>query len=462
MMQYLRLLILLVLVVGLGSFIWFYERHLPTTEEAARQASRVLGALQREEIQALEITNAHGTFRIERRGDDWQVVSPVDYPAQSGAVESLLSALLGLEIQRTLDPKEVQPEAYQLDHPPFTVVLTTKDGQQHTLRVGTATPLGDHRVVTLDQGDRLLVVPGWFTSRLDRDLDGWRSDRVMQVFLNDVASVAWKQQGQEIRVVRKGPLWYLEAPHPDLADRDRIRGLLADLNALRVRHFEDAQDPQKRLREMGLDPPRIRIEITPKKGDPIVLELGRTRTREETTEVAARRDEKYLYWVDDRVLSRFEGGWEQWRASEVYPVDPWKVQRLHLQSGEQTITVSKVEGTWKAGTQTADEKTVEGLIDRLSRLKVQSYGPLPQGARKVATLDLHFKDTAVDPPQEWDAHLTFYGPVQKEGPAWVVVEGRPDALAVDASEAEAIVLNPDRLLKEVTSQKAAQEARKAE
>ena len=60
------LAILLALVVGLGAFVWFYEREQPGSEEREKLANRVLG-VEREHIVSLEL---HAGDRSDRAGTD--------------------------------------------------------------------------------------------------------------------------------------------------------------------------------------------------------------------------------------------------------------------------------------------------------------------------------------------------------------------------------------------------------
>ena len=59
------LLVLAVLVAGLGAFIWFYERNLPSTEERRELQARVL-SLEVEEVQAIALEGGGHRVRLER------------------------------------------------------------------------------------------------------------------------------------------------------------------------------------------------------------------------------------------------------------------------------------------------------------------------------------------------------------------------------------------------------------
>ncbi|HSF42778.1 MAG TPA: hypothetical protein VLT87_23435, partial [Thermoanaerobaculia bacterium] len=140
------LLILLVVVLGLGSFIWFYERKLPSSEKRAELEKRVLQEVEKDDVTAVTIEASKGTVRFERveaavkkdqkdekdtkdekdeEGEtedeeaapvaEWRLVRPVTARADAFAVDRLLDSILALEKTRTID--EVDPKAVGLDKP---------------------------------------------------------------------------------------------------------------------------------------------------------------------------------------------------------------------------------------------------------------------------------------------------------------------------------------------------------
>src|SRR5215470_4928126 len=59
------LLILFVLLVGLGSFIWFYERKLPSSDERAEIAKKVV-PVKKDDVEAVTLEAASGKVVLQR------------------------------------------------------------------------------------------------------------------------------------------------------------------------------------------------------------------------------------------------------------------------------------------------------------------------------------------------------------------------------------------------------------
>jgi hypothetical protein len=143
------LLVLTALVAVLAAFIWFVERDLPSSEERAERATRVL-PVEPDEVAAVEIDWGGETVRLERRasheggdgeGEDapaapeWRMTVPYDARADRAQVDTLLVALTGLRKSRTLE--DVDRAEVGLDAPRGGVTLVTVAGER-SLRVRAA------------------------------------------------------------------------------------------------------------------------------------------------------------------------------------------------------------------------------------------------------------------------------------------------------------------------------------
>lgn len=439
-----HLVVLAAAVAALAAYILLYERHQPSTEEARAKGQKVFPDLGRDDVTGLEITNSHGAFTLERRGSGWELTAPIAFPAEDGAVSSLLGSLEGLERERTLAAGEVSPSDYGLDRPQMRVVLRTDDGVRHALDIGGETALGGKRAVSLG-GDEVILCSGWFTRDLDKDLDGWRSREVVDVFADRVASFTLEAGSDRVHAVRVGERWDLLEPIADLADRDQLRNVIADLNALRVSEFvDDAANPDPAA--LGLEPPRYRVTLVRSEGEaPTVLELGATREHDGATEVACRRDGRDLLWVDDRALTGLGKAPVRWRSVTVYPFDSWDVESTTLSDGETNLALERGGGMWTLdGGGEADPSEVLDRLSKLAALRATDFDLVEPaaGARGRVELGLASPDPGGEPQR---VAFTFYPPLTPGGRALVRVSARDTVMGVEAASVDEVLSNLDLL-----------------
>jgi len=433
-----NLIILTLAVVFLGAFIFFVERHQPTTEERIERANRVFPDLDEDSVVEVEIDGAKGPIRLARSDQAWRLLAPVDTPAEASTVNALIAAIAALDVERTLSLDELDLSEYGLDDPAFGVVLVGKDGTRFSLAVGDATPLGSNRAVRRDLDDEIVMTSGAFVAGLDREVDDWRSRDVVNLLEQDLASVEIVTAEDHIRAERANGRWQLEEPLVDLADRDQMQSLVSELNALRVSEFLPADaDPA----ELGLDPPAFRVILEPSDGS-ADLTLDLAAATDDAATVACRRNGVDLFRVPAVIETRLAKAPVLWRSSEVWPFSSWDVATAEFSNGDEKIVVREDGGLWKLDDgREADSVEVRRRLDALADLVVREHDLIlpPTGVMGSVVLVLDNDDGAEG------LTYTFYAPMEEGGSAAVTVSTRGDVMGIDAVSAETILDDLDEL-----------------
>jgi len=436
-----NLLFLGIAVLAIGAYIVLFERHQMTTEQVLEKADRVFPTLEADDVTAIALTTAKGDFAFQRDGDQWQLTEPVAYPADQERVSSLLSAIVDLKSERVLKGTEIDPASYGLDDPDLSVLLTTNDGE-HRLSVGDETPLGSNRAIGIGSRD-VILVRSWFTSNLEHDLDEWRSHDLVDLAIDQVASIEIVTGDDRVQAVREGDGWRLLEPVADLADREHLRNLVSNLNALEVKEF---LEPTPDLIELGLSPPHRRITVVRNDGAaPAVLEMGTTRERDGSTEIACRRDADGLFWITDRAQNSLDRAPVRWRSTVVYPFDNWDVRSITITDADgSSIGARRDEGLWSM-TDGGEADTTEVLdrLGKLSRLEAVDYDLLAAGSSPRGSVVLELGD--VDDDAAAELAFSFFSPLAPGGRALVEVTGRPGVMSVELEDVDPILGSPDGL-----------------
>ncbi len=441
-----NLVVLTVVVAVFAAFILFYERHQPTTEEARQRADKVFPDLERDQVQTLAIHNSHGDFTLVRKDGTWRLTSPIDFPADGSAVSSLLGSLTSLKQERRLQPSEVEGGAYGLDSPPLKVTATTEKGASYELAVGEETPLGSKRAVRRDDDKDILLCAGWFVKDIDKPLDDWRSRNVLDVSADQVASLQVASGKDHVQVAKEGELWKLLEPVKDLADRDQVRGVINDLDSLRVEEFVDGQQVQPGA--LGLDAPTYRVTVIRDEGQaPIELDFGKTRQKDGATQIACRRSGDEVFWVKDDISTRLAKAPVRWRSPKVFPFDTWNVDKLSLGEGEKTVSVARAEGLWKTSAGgDVDGSAVQQRLSSLAGLEAKEFDLVQPATAKMGQATVELRAPGADAStQPTSVTYTFYRPLTRGGDAMVTVSARSTVMSVDAAAAEKILADPGAL-----------------
>ena len=110
------LLVLLVLALGLGAYIYFVEAKRDLADPATKKEK--IFTIDTAKIEEIEVKAASGEVtRLKKNGAQWQIVAPATLEADPAEVNTLLTTFETLEIQRTLDEKPASLKPFELDPP---------------------------------------------------------------------------------------------------------------------------------------------------------------------------------------------------------------------------------------------------------------------------------------------------------------------------------------------------------
>lgn len=432
-----NLVLLVAVVIVVFAYIMLVERHRPTTDEVTQTKGRVLRGFDRDAVVEINIQGEAGAVRLVKNGDLWQLVEPIDYPADSSVVSSTLGSLANLEADRRLTLSEIDIADYGLDEPVAEVSMQMSDGAEIVLSVGGEMPLGSNRALRLSGSDEVLVAAGWFVSDLERTTDEWRSRDVVEIGPEDVASIEIFTDDDRIRAVRMDDRWQLEEPLQDVADREHLRNLVSELNSLRIEEF---LDDDVDLSELGLVTPEYEITVVRADGaGPLRLLLGATRDGANGLEVACRRGDDLYFWAADRVRTRLAKAPVLWRSAEVAPFETWEATGLRLERGEETINLSGGDVPWQfADGVEANLTAVQDRLTRLADLEATDFDLMAPLTAEMGKAEIVFESDD-DTVAEEVLTFTFFHPLAEGGRAMVRVSNRSNLMAVDAADVDAIL-----------------------
>ncbi len=382
-MQPRALLLLTLVALALGAFIFFYEQDLPSTDERVELAKKVL-RLEDAAVEALLIEWGDHQVRLERRlpsggdagedivsaarsSDDWRIAAPLDARADSGAVDSLLSSLTGLESNRVLE--DFDRVELGLDDPRARVTLVGEDGQS-VLEIGAELPASSDMVVAVAGGAQAYQVASTLFDDLTKEPGDWRDKKLFMGPRGDVDRVTLaplragggevppKADKQKILLAKRGDDFWIESPLTDRADEDLVNTLLSELTGLRVENFLD--EPLLTPENMGLEPPQGVLEaVLAGREQPFRLELG-----------AATGDEGEVYGQADsqlfevkttlgELLARDAADWrsKSWTALQVF-----KIEAARFEDAEGILEIRRDGADWKRGEDLVGFTSVSDLL----------------------------------------------------------------------------------------------------
>lgn len=178
-------LILLLLALGLGGFVYFYEiRGATQRQEATAQEKQIFG-FEEAQVTALSVKTQTQTLKFERVDksgkSSWQMKAPSNTAASDASIAYLLDLLAQGKSDRTLSASTNQLAEYGLNRPQANIEVKLRNNETHQLILGNPNfdrsflyAQADPPTKTTGNVDVLLVSPD-FGNAVNRQLSEWKS-----------------------------------------------------------------------------------------------------------------------------------------------------------------------------------------------------------------------------------------------------------------------------------------------
>jgi len=206
---------------------------------------------------------------LERKGDDWTLLSPTSDRADAETARGLVSTLPTIEAIAYFDGPEVNRPKFGLDAPSLTVTADVTGAAPVSFKLGTADeepPAGTY----FERGSDAQVakVAAWAPTSYGIGANDVRDRRLVRCKASDVVRMTFTRDGDTFTLVREanGKPWSIEpAGEGSVVQRIADNELMSLVELKGDKLVGDATDTAGRA-AYGLDKPLGRVELSTKAG----------------------------------------------------------------------------------------------------------------------------------------------------------------------------------------------------
>lgn len=200
---------------------------------------------------------------LEKRGSNWWLTKPYEWPANPNAISGIISELQHLNHETSFTVADLAKNGQSLgDYGLINPVLTftfVSGGKSYETKVGNTTPVANRLYLLSPDGSRIHVVGSSLLDRLELSLDSLRSPSIFSIPLFEIRSLSI-QTTAKVRLRRDGERWSLEAPIQTRADKNAVNTTVNALNSLQAVKFLEARDATD-LALTGLATPILQVTL---------------------------------------------------------------------------------------------------------------------------------------------------------------------------------------------------------
>jgi hypothetical protein len=378
-----RILVLAVLVAAVGSYIYWKE--LPQAQKEAEKDK--LTGVADDAVTGIELTYPDRTIALSKTDAGWRLTQPIDAPADEPVVKSLLGAITGAQVQKSLDDvPQGDLSPFGLEKPATTITLRTKDGPLPPIHVGKNTAIGAKTYVRKGQEGKIYLTASTIQTSINKQARDLRDKQLLAFQDDDVQRIEIaKPDAPALTLTRKDKdAWTIE-PGGVPADATEVRSYLSSLRTTRATDFPD--DAPSDLAKYGLEKPRLTVTVATGKDGAVTQQLvvGGESSGEQTKQVYVKRaSTPAVFAVGEWAFRSLDKDASALRDKTVLTFDGDAVGRVVLERKEGTgaTLVRGASGGWTLdGVDEAKSKAtaIQRFVDDLKDLKGSAVAAEPPG-----------------------------------------------------------------------------------
>lgn len=241
-MKWIRTLVLVVLALILGLWVFYGERNIDDKARRSRPDKRLV-RVARDGIDTLTIITDIKSVKAVCYGDSlWRIIEPFEWRGDSRNWELVVQNLRTSMRERTFYANSDSLRFFSLKYPNATVIYTFRDKSMpaETLYVGSATPNDKLGYVRFSGTDSVITTNIAVHHSVLLSLPSFRYKWIFEDYDQDfVTSVRIRRGEDELRMTRDGNRWRMTHPVKRFADADTVARFLKAFTDQRVEQFYD-------------------------------------------------------------------------------------------------------------------------------------------------------------------------------------------------------------------------------
>lgn len=440
-------LALLVVLVGLGAYVYFVASK-PQDDDAGQP--KMFAALDAAQISELKVKAENGDVTTVTKTDGvWKMTAPIATPAADLDASGIANALADIRVARVIDEAPTDLKEYGLDAPRIEVDFKTADGKTSgRLFVGEKTATGGNLYARQDDQKRVVLIGQYQEASLNKSTFDLRDKTVVAFDRSKVDAIDLTTDGKTVALTKTDGNWGMTKPIAARADDSAAEGLVASVASAQMKSIATSSPTPDDLERFGLDKPQATVNLHLGSALATLLVGGKADDGTVYVRDGSRPD---VFTIDASTAQDFEKSAEDYRRKELFDFRAFNATHIEITRDGKTLTLERVKSdkegvadSWKRLSPVAadaDREKVESFLAGLADIRAVSF--VPNGPRIGLSAPVMTVAAKFDEGRKED-RVTF----GKSGDdIYAARPDNPDAAKIDASKFDDAVKAFDELVK---------------
>jgi len=370
-------LIVVVVALALGAFVYFYDSKHAPKETASEDTSKSAFSIKSADISAVTLHNAGQTISLLKKGTDWDLTQPVQTRADQITIGGLVSDLSGLQIQRSFVPTDSLAK-YGLVNPAVKIEFRDKKGASHTVDLGDKDFSNSSVYAVVDDSKQVDLLSTSLLDDTTKPVSQLRDRSMIDLNSTEVTGLTLDDSSGRVIVTKAKAGWEITNPRQTLADSSTVDALVSSLSSSK---FTDVvSETSTDLNKYGLAHPTVTLDATAQGGKQFHLLLA----KKGDSYYGHDESRPMIFSVDATTYNSLDKTFFDLRDKSILQFDPTAVQIVTVQNANETIECAQgKDDQWSVVQPVADKgKSVQSwkILDPLQNTRATKIYDTPSAS----------------------------------------------------------------------------------
>jgi len=450
---------LVVVLAGLGAYIYFVTWKQPDTPDTGKKLEKVF-TVASDKINEIKITSASGEATAAKKdGATWKLTEPVSAAADESEVSSIANTLASADIVRVVDENPSNLIDYGLSNPHVALAFKADgDKDYRRLFLGEKTPTGSDVFARRNDDKKVFLIAAYQDTSLNKSTFDLRDKNILKVDRDKIDGLDVTAGAGRLAIAKDGGDWKLKsAVAPEgkgpgsvdiRADYGTVEGLIGRLQTARMKSIVTENPSAADLKKYGLDKPQATVNLNTGSAKATLLIGGKS---DDTSVYARDASKPMVVTVESSLLDELKKGPDDYRRKDLFEFRPYNASHVEITHNGQTVVFDRVksakEGTpdkWHRVSPNAgdvDKDKFDAFVGRIANMRADKFVPSAVGTgldKPAMTVVVKFDDG------KKEERVTFG---QSGQDVYAARPGEPGAAKTDAADFNESLKSLDELSK---------------
>jgi len=432
------LLVLVVVLAGLGAYVYFVEWKKPEAGEAA-SGPKVFSA-KADAIDEITVKAANGDrTTLAKTNGTWRITEPLAAPADEAEVSGLVSNICAVDNTRTVDENPGDLKQFGLAEPRVEIAFKTAGSKQaQRLLIGDKTATLGDLYAKLPNEKKVFLISGSFDSTFNRNTFDLRLKTVLVFERDKVDQVTVQSGATTVELARSASEWKLDKPYQAPADYGTVEGLVGRVQSAQMKSIT-SQEGSADLKAYGLDKPAATVTFGMGSSRATLMFGAKA---DASTVYARDASRPMVFTVDSSLLDDVKKPADQLRRKDIFEFRAFNATSIQITRGADTLFFEKVKGQGKDAAEKwrqtrpaakdVDASAFDTVLTKLANQRAQSF--VETGGKTKTGLDSPAMVVVVRFDDGKKEEKVTFGRAGSD--VYAAVAGQPGAAKIDTTEFE--------------------------